>query len=47
MHFIGMTRAVLLKGAGLADVYRTLIILAGFGAVFVGLALRQYAKRTA
>jgi ABC-2 type transport system permease protein len=47
MHFIGLTRAVLLKGAGLADVYRTLAILAGFGAVFVGLALRQYAKRAA
>jgi ABC-2 type transport system permease protein len=47
MHFIGLTRAVLLKGAGLADVYRTLGILAAFGAVFVGLALRQYAKRAA
>jgi ABC-2 type transport system permease protein len=47
MHFIGLTRAVLLKGAGLADVYRTLVILGGFGAVFVGLALRQYAKRAA
>jgi ABC-2 type transport system permease protein len=47
MHFIAMTRAVLLKGAGLTDVYHTLVILAGFGVVFVGLALRQYAKRAA
>jgi ABC-2 type transport system permease protein len=47
MHFIRMVRAVMLKGAGLADVYQTLVILAGFGAVFVGLALRQYAKRAA
>ena len=47
MHFISLTRAVLLKGAGLADVTRTLAILAAFGAVFVGLALRQYAKRAA
>jgi ABC-2 type transport system permease protein len=47
MHFIAMTRAVLLKGAGLADVLRTIVILAGFGVVFVGLALRQYAKRAA
>ena len=47
MHFISMTRAVMLKGAGLADVFRTLAILAAFGVVFVGLAVRQYGKRTA
>jgi ABC-2 type transport system permease protein len=47
MHFIRMVRAVMLKGAGLADVYQTLVILAGFGAVFVALALRQYTKRAA
>jgi hypothetical protein len=42
-----MVRAVMLKGAGLADVFRTLVILAGFGVLFVGLAVRQYGKRTA
>jgi ABC-2 type transport system permease protein len=47
MHFIALVRAVLLKGAGLADVYRTLLILAGFGVAFVSLAVRQYAKRAA
>ena len=47
MHFIALTRAVLLKGAGLADVLRTLVILAAFGAVFVTLAVRQYGKRAA
>lgn len=46
-HFIEMMRAVLLKGAGLADVARTLGILAAFGAGFVTLALRSYGKRTA
>ena len=47
MHFIALVRAVLLKGAGLADVFRTLVILAGFGVAFVSLAVRQYAKRAA
>jgi ABC-2 type transport system permease protein len=46
MHFIRMMRAVMLKGAGLADVYPTLLILAGYGAAVVTLAVRQYAKRT-
>jgi ABC transporter DrrB family efflux protein len=46
MHFIRMMRAVLLKGAGLADVYQTLLILAAYGAAVVTLAVRRYAKRT-
>jgi ABC-2 type transport system permease protein len=45
MHFIALTRAVMLKGATFADVYRTLIILAVFGGAFVTLAVRQYGKR--
>lgn len=44
-HFIGIMRAVLLKGAGPADVAAPLAILAGFGVVVLGLAVRQYAKR--
>ncbi len=47
MHFIRMMRAVMLKGAGLADVYQTLLILAAYGAAVVALAVRQYAKRAA
>jgi ABC-2 type transport system permease protein len=47
MHFIAMMRAVLLKGAGLADVYPKLLILAAYGGAVVTLAVRQYAKRTA
>jgi ABC-2 type transport system permease protein len=46
MHFIAMMRAILLKGAGLADVYPKLLILAAYGGAVVTLAVRQYAKRT-
>ena len=46
-HFIGIMRAVLLKGAGLADIVRPLSILAAFGVVVLSLAVRQYAKRAA
>jgi ABC-2 type transport system permease protein len=46
MHFIRMMRAVMLKGAGIADVYQTLLILAAYGAAVVTLAVRQYTKRT-
>ncbi|HEV3486432.1 MAG TPA: ABC transporter permease, partial [Vicinamibacterales bacterium] len=45
MHFIAMTRAIMLKGATLADVSQTLLILAAFGGGFVALAVRQYGKR--
>ena len=47
MHFIELMRAVMLKGAGLADVARQLLVLAGFSAVALTLAIRQYDKRTA
>jgi len=46
-HFIGIMRAILLKGAGLRDVAAPLSILAGFGVVVLTLAVRQYAKRAA
>jgi len=46
-HFVTISRAVLVKGAGLADVARPLIILAVYGAVTLSLAVRQYSKRTA
>ncbi len=46
-HFIVIMRSVLLKGAGLRDILRPLLILAATGAVVLSLAVRQYAKRTA
>lgn len=47
MHFIALMRAVLLKGAGLADVARQLAVLGGSGALVLALAVRQYRKRAA
>ena len=46
-HFIGIMRAVMLKGAGLSDIAQPLLVLAGFGAVVLSLAVKQYAKRAA
>ena len=46
-HFIWIMRAVLLKGAGLADVARPLAILAASGAVVLTLAVRQHSKTSA
>jgi ABC-2 type transport system permease protein len=46
-HFIVIMRAVLVKGADLAAIQVPLIVLAGYGAVVLALAVRQYSKRTA
>ena len=46
-HFVTISRAVLIKGAGLADIVRPLIILTVYAAVMLGLAVRQYSKRMA
>jgi len=46
-HFVAISRAVLVKGAGLADVARPLATLVVFGAIAMTLAIRQYSKRTA
>ncbi len=43
-HIIEIMRAILLKGAGLADIMRPLLILAASGVVALTLAVRQYAK---
>lgn len=40
-HFVELMRAVLLKGAGLEDVARQLVILAGMGVMMLGLAVRS------
>ena len=47
MHFIAMTRAVMLRGAGVVDVARQLIALAVIGVVLLSLAIGQYRKRAA
>ena len=46
-HFVAIARAVLVRGAGLAEVARPLGMLAGFAVVVFTVAVRQYAKRTA
>jgi ABC-type multidrug transport system permease subunit len=46
-HFVTISRAVLVKGAGLAEVARPLLTLTAYGAVMLVLAVRQYSKRSA
>jgi len=46
-HFVTISRAVLVKGAGLTDVARPLLILVAFAVVTLTLAVRQYSKRSA
>jgi ABC-2 type transport system permease protein len=45
MHFTQLMRAVLLKGAGPADVARELVALSVIGLAVMTLAVRQYRKR--
>jgi ABC-2 type transport system permease protein len=47
MHFTQLMRAVLLKGAGFADVIQQLAALAVIGAVVLTLSVRHYQKRSA
>ncbi len=47
MHFTQLMRAVLLKGAGLADVARELGILALMGVAVLTISVRRYRKRAA
>jgi ABC-2 type transport system permease protein len=46
-HFVTISRAILVKGAGLTDIARPLVILVLYGAVALALAVRQYSKRAA
>jgi ABC-2 type transport system permease protein len=46
-HFVTISRAILVKGAGPADIARPLLTLTAFGAVTLALAVRQYSKRAA
>jgi ABC-2 type transport system permease protein len=46
-HFVTISRAVLIKGAGPADIARPLLTLTAFGVITLALAVRQYSKRVA
>jgi ABC-type multidrug transport system permease subunit len=46
-HFVTITRAVLIKGAGFGEIVQPLAALAVYGAVMLVLAVRQYSKRMA
>jgi ABC-2 type transport system permease protein len=46
-HFVTISRAVLVKGAGITDIARPLLILVAFAVVTLTLAVRQYSKRAA
>ncbi|MDP2529552.1 MAG: ABC transporter permease [Candidatus Palauibacterales bacterium] len=45
-HFLLIMRGILLKGAGFADLWRPLAVLAVMGVTVLSLALRQYSKTT-
>ena len=45
-HFVTISRAVLIKGAGPSEVARPLLTLVVFGVVTLTMAIRQYSKRT-
>jgi ABC-2 type transport system permease protein len=46
-HFVSISRAILIKGAGLAELVRPLVILVVFAVGTFWLAVSQYTKRTA
>lgn len=46
LHFIALMRAVMLRGAGLTDVWTHLVGLAVIGAAILSLAVGQYRKQT-
>jgi len=46
-HFVTISRAILVKGAGLREIALPLGALAAYGAVVLALAIRQYDKTTA
>jgi ABC-2 type transport system permease protein len=47
MHFIEIMRAVMLRGAGLSEIARSLAILSAIAIGVFSLSVRQYAKRAA
>jgi ABC-type multidrug transport system permease subunit len=45
-HFVSISRAILIKGAGPVEIARSMLILVGFAVGIFWLAVRQYQKRT-
>jgi ABC-2 type transport system permease protein len=46
-HFVTISRAILMKGAGVKEIGQPFAILGGFAVVVLTVAVRQYRKRTA
>jgi ABC-2 type transport system permease protein len=46
-YFVTISRAILIKGAGIAEIVRPIAALAVYGAVVLGLAIKQYDKTVA
>jgi len=46
-HFVAISRAILVKGAGLGEIVRPLTFLAVFAAIVLTSAVLQYRKRAA
>jgi ABC-2 type transport system permease protein len=46
-HFVTISRAILVKGAGLTEIAQPLAILVLFAVVLLTIAVTQYRKRTA
>jgi ABC-2 type transport system permease protein len=46
-HFVTISRAILVKGAGLGDIVQPLAILVVYAAAMIVVAVRQYSKRLA
>jgi ABC-type multidrug transport system permease subunit len=46
-HFVTISRALLVKGAGLSEIARPLLVLTAYAAIMLTIAIRQYSKRVA
>jgi ABC-2 type transport system permease protein len=46
-HFVTISRAILVKGAGPAEIAVPFFVLVGFAVVMLSAAVRQYSKRVA
>ena len=46
-HFVTISRAILMKGAGLGQIVQPFLILLGTAVVVLFVAVRQYRKRAA
>ena len=46
-HFVTISRAILMKGAGFREVGRPLAVLAGYAMIMLTLAIRQHRKQSA